>query len=166
MLSDTTTPVNIYLKLRDRFPGAFLLESSDYHGNENSFSYICFKPVANFRYFKSKITETVFEQDECSYDVKNKAEVLDALKLFSSNFTIEKDGKTDFIPGGIFGYITFDAVTCFEEIEFTNVQSEIPDVSYSFFQFIIAINHFKTNCIWLSCCRKVRSQIFNPYYLF
>lgn len=143
MLSDTITPVNIYLKLRDRFPGAFLLESSDYHGNENSFSYICFKPIANFRYFKNRVTETLLNQDQYSYEAKNKAEVLNALKTFSSNFSIEKDGKTDFIPGGIFGYITFDSVTCFEEIEFTNIQSEIPDVSYSFFQFIIAINHFK-----------------------
>jgi anthranilate synthase component 1 len=37
MLADTVTPVSIYLKLRDRFMNTILLESSDYHGNENSF---------------------------------------------------------------------------------------------------------------------------------
>src|ERR1035437_7699926 len=48
VLADTLTPVSIYLKMRDMYPGAFLLESSDYHGNENSFSYICLQPVASF----------------------------------------------------------------------------------------------------------------------
>ena len=36
LLSDTLTPVNIYLKLRDVFAGSLLLESSDYPGQENS----------------------------------------------------------------------------------------------------------------------------------
>jgi anthranilate synthase component 1 len=48
MLADTVTPVSIYLKLRDRFVNTILLESSDYHGNENSFSYICCQPIARF----------------------------------------------------------------------------------------------------------------------
>ena len=46
LLADTITPVSIYLKLRDRFANSFLLESSDYHGAENSFSYICCHPLA------------------------------------------------------------------------------------------------------------------------
>ncbi|MDH4057837.1 MAG: anthranilate synthase component I family protein, partial [Cyclobacteriaceae bacterium] len=41
LLADTLTPVNIYLKLRDVFAGSILLESSDYHGQENSLSMIC-----------------------------------------------------------------------------------------------------------------------------
>ena len=48
LLADTLTPVSIYLKLRDRFVNTLLLESSDYHGNEDSFSYICCDPVASF----------------------------------------------------------------------------------------------------------------------
>ena len=49
LLADTLTPVSIYLKLRDRFVNTILLESSDYHGNENSFTYICCDPVASFK---------------------------------------------------------------------------------------------------------------------
>ena len=41
LLADTLTPVNIYLKLRDVYAGSILLESADYHGRENSLSYIC-----------------------------------------------------------------------------------------------------------------------------
>ncbi|MEJ7679716.1 MAG: hypothetical protein WKG06_18030 [Segetibacter sp.] len=46
MLADVYTPVGIYLRLRDRFPGSILLESSDFHVAENSFSFICIQPVA------------------------------------------------------------------------------------------------------------------------
>ena len=35
-IADLVTPVSIYLKVRDRYPNAILLESSDYHGNRNA----------------------------------------------------------------------------------------------------------------------------------
>ena len=35
--SDTHTPVELYLKVRDQFPNSFLLESSDYKSKENSY---------------------------------------------------------------------------------------------------------------------------------
>src|ERR1700741_2812969 len=46
LLADTTTPVSIYLRLRDVFPNSLLLESSDYHSRENSTSYVCCEPMA------------------------------------------------------------------------------------------------------------------------
>src|SRR5688572_31855683 len=49
LLADTLTPVNIYLKLRDVYAGSILLESSDYHGHENSLSFICCEPLASFK---------------------------------------------------------------------------------------------------------------------
>ena len=48
ILADTVTPVSIYLRLRTLYPKAILLESSDYHGNENAYSFICFGPLAGF----------------------------------------------------------------------------------------------------------------------
>src|SRR5919205_1227908 len=59
LLADTLTPVNIYLKLRDVFAGSILLESSDYHGHENSLSYICCEPIASFE-VKEKIADIHF----------------------------------------------------------------------------------------------------------
>ena len=49
ILADTITPVSIYLKIRDKFPNSILLESSDYHANDNSFSYICCNPIASIK---------------------------------------------------------------------------------------------------------------------
>jgi len=40
MLADTFTPVGIYLRLRDRFRDTILLESTDSHASENSYSFI------------------------------------------------------------------------------------------------------------------------------
>jgi anthranilate synthase component 1 len=37
ILADMVTPVSVYLKMRDIFPNALLLESSDYHSHENSY---------------------------------------------------------------------------------------------------------------------------------
>ena len=53
---DALTPVSLYLRLRDQFVGTLLLESSDYHGNNNSFSYLCFSPVARFELDKNQLT--------------------------------------------------------------------------------------------------------------
>jgi len=46
-VGDLHTPVSIYLKVRDSYPESALLESSDYHGNENSLSYIALCPLAS-----------------------------------------------------------------------------------------------------------------------
>jgi len=45
MLSDIYTPVGIYLRVRDRFRDTVLLESTDYHAAENSYSFICIQAI-------------------------------------------------------------------------------------------------------------------------
>ena len=57
LLADTITPVSVYLRLRDRFPNSLLLESSDYHANDNSFSYICCNPIASIKVGNGLITQ-------------------------------------------------------------------------------------------------------------
>ena len=58
LLADTITPVSIYLRIRDVYPNSLFLESSDYHGNENSYSFICLKPLAGFEVDNGIATET------------------------------------------------------------------------------------------------------------
>ena len=47
VMGDLHTPVSIYLKVRDIYPESALLESSDFHGNENSLSFIALRPLAS-----------------------------------------------------------------------------------------------------------------------
>jgi anthranilate synthase component 1 len=55
ILADTVTPVSIYLKARDIYPNSLLLESSDYHGASDSYSFICLKPQAWFILDKGEV---------------------------------------------------------------------------------------------------------------
>ena len=47
VMGDLHTPVSIYLKVRDIYPESALLESSDFHGNENSLSFIALRPLVS-----------------------------------------------------------------------------------------------------------------------
>lgn len=141
MLADTQTPVSIYLKIRDIFPGSVLLESSDFHHLDNCYSFIGMNAVANFTVNKEKITTKVLNQIEEKKMTKN-GQLVDELNGFIQSF---KNSDSDFFFNGFFGYISYDAVQYFETIEFKNRpnDSSIPVLHFSLFRYIIAFNHFK-----------------------
>lgn len=144
LIADTLTPVSIYLKLRDRFVNTILLESSDYHGNENSFSYICCDPVASFKLNQSNVTEIHPGGKVVSYTLEQRKEAVNALYGFAKSFSSEKN-NFPFITNGIFGHMTYDAVSYFEDIEIQNASqdTDIDQIFYQVFRYVIAINHFK-----------------------
>ena len=144
LLADTVTPVSIYLKLRDRFENPILLESSDYHGNENSFSYICCEPLASFEVKDGQFRQSLPGLPTESGSISGK-EVEDKLSAFAGAFESDEN-PFKFINNGLFGYIGYDAVQYFEQIpvpEGKNDQYGIPDVLYHVYRYVIAIDHFK-----------------------
>jgi anthranilate synthase component 1 len=145
ILADTLTPVSIYLKMRDMYPGAFLLESSDYHGNENSFSFVCLNPVASITVDKGQAKCAYPDGSAQDIPINTPAGFSDVFKNFAGSFITEKNA--DNLPvNGLFGYSTYDAVQYFETIKFKNQVKEeykIPEACYQYFKYIIAINHFK-----------------------
>ena len=46
LLADVFTPVGMYLRLRDRFRDTILLESTDFHAAESSYSFIGINAIA------------------------------------------------------------------------------------------------------------------------
>ena len=144
ILADTITPVSIYLKIRDKFPNSILLESSDYHTADNSFSYICCNPIASIKLENNSMIKTfpdgISEETAISIDT-NLPKVIED---FASQFQPEKN-SFKFINNGLFGYISYDAVQYFEKIEITKKAHDlsIPELYYAVYQNIIAINHFK-----------------------
>jgi len=48
-IADTVTPVGLYLRFRDTFANTLLLESSDYHSKEESFSFVAIDPVVTIK---------------------------------------------------------------------------------------------------------------------
>src|SRR5437868_7994588 len=57
LLADVYTPVGIYLRLRDRFRDTILLESTDHHATENSWSFICINAIAGIEITSAKSNE-------------------------------------------------------------------------------------------------------------
>lgn len=143
ILADTITPVSVYLKLRDVFPNSLLLESSDYHANDNSFSYICCNPIASFKVEHEKITQTFPDGNQQVLNIEESTKVVEQIQNFTQQFKAEKlDFK--FIHNGLFGFTSFDAVRYFESVHITKRKDalQLPDMYYAVYQNIIAINHF------------------------
>ncbi len=144
ILADTITPVSIYLKIRDKFPNSILLESSDYHGNENSFSYVCCKPIASISVNGNTLTRKYPDLRTEVISIDESVDVPMLIHDFSREFTADSR-KFKFINNGLFGYISYDAVQFFEDISLTEKPDklDIPEIYYAVYQNIIAINHFK-----------------------
>jgi len=142
-LADTITPVSIYLQIRDRFANPILLESSDYHGQENSYSYICFNPLATFSFNDGKVSEKLPNGEELNYEVSSEKPLMDHLRAFGNKFDPTPD-KFKFSTNGLFGYIQYDTVGWFEDIKLSKTQpNEIPMMHYSMYQNIIVVDHYK-----------------------
>lgn len=160
ILADTITPVSIYLKIRDTFPNSILLESSDYHGNENSFSYVCCNPIASITVKDQIVTETFPDGSSNLTHCKKADEIPGMIHDFSQKFATENQ-KFKFINNGLFGYIGYDAVKYFEDIEIVKKEGdlEIPDIYYAVYQNIIAINHFKNEAYIFSHSYNQKNNI-------
>jgi len=147
MLADTITPVSIYLKMRDIFPNSLLLESSDYHATENSYSFICLKQLAFFEVDMGICKESFPDGTINSSKIKDPSGFNQKLSDFISSFETSLQGPG--IPvNGLFGYCSYDAVQYFENIKFNNPVKEeykVPDLHYGFYKIIIAINHFRNS---------------------
>lgn len=160
ILADTITPVSVYLKIRDKFPNSILLESSDYHGNENSFSYICFNPIASIKVENQKIETNFPDSFSEIIPIDKNVNVANEIEHFSKQF-ITDENKFKFITQGLFGYISYDAIQYFENIKIDDKSSEnkIPEIYYAVYQNIIAINHFKNEAYIFCHSYKGQSNI-------
>jgi anthranilate synthase component 1 len=142
-LADTTTPVSIYLRLRDVFPNTILLESSDYHSRENSVSYVCAQPVAGI-VLKDGILSTYFPDG--LKEEKRSFILTEEIESFKASFSPSELPDKRYISNGLFGYFTWNAVQHFEDIVFSAKSpknEEIPTMQYHIYRYIIAIDHFR-----------------------
>ncbi|MDP2060055.1 MAG: anthranilate synthase component I family protein [Flavobacteriaceae bacterium] len=144
ILADTITPVSVYLKIRDVFPNSLLLESSDYHANDNSFSYICCNPLASISVKNEQLHRHYPDGSSEAVSLDSKSDLPTLIDAFAKRFSSEKNGYK-FITHGLFGYISYDAVRYFEQVEINEKSGkiDIPDLYYAVYQNVIAINHFK-----------------------
>ena len=143
ILADTLTPVSVYLRIRDVFPHSLLLESSDYHANNNDFSYICCNPVASIELKNGKLSTSYPDGSTTTIEVDNSVDIPEKIHHFSQQFETEKF-PYKFISNGIFGFVAHEAVQYFEQLELnqTKLGQDMPDIYYAVYQNIIAISLF------------------------
>lgn len=123
-LGDLVTPVSVYLKIREQYPISALLESSDYQGKENSYSFIGIAPFDSF---------------EASGDSAN---VVESLAGFVNKYDVITSNPIAKIFNGAFGYLSFESVRYFDSFDCIN-SSDIPEIQFHYYKFIIAFDHFK-----------------------
>jgi anthranilate synthase component I len=144
MLADMQTPVGIYLKIRDLYTNSVLLESSDYHGVENSFSYIGFNPIGGISVNHFLITEDYPDGTKIETPVTGKLTVAERFDAFLKSVDIIKNNNPVSI-NGLFGYSSYESVQYFEDVKLSareTVPGSMPGLHYVLFKYIIAINHF------------------------
>jgi anthranilate synthase component 1 len=144
VLADTTTPVSIYLRLRDVYPNSLLLESSDYHSRENSLSFVCCEPISGLVLNNGQLKKSYPDGSGETLE-KGSFDLVSHISDFLSNFEVE-ESPTKIPSSGLFGYFTHEAVEHFETIRLKQGDGDarkIPTMQYHIYRFIIAIDHFK-----------------------
>ena len=160
LLTDTMTPVNMYLKIRDAYPESVLLESSDYGANDNSVAYICFNPIASFKVHNQNITERFPDSSTSQTIVTPDISVVDRLEAFAAQFDTD-ELENRFLSNGLFGYTSYEAVQYFEDIELTKKggDADIHEIYYALYQNIIAINVFNNQAKLFAHCYQSESNL-------
>lgn len=125
------------------YPESVLLESSDYHTTQNSYSFIGVEPVARFEVSEGKISYTYPDGTAVTEFITENYGVVESLKNYTESYEV---GKNETGINGLFGYTAYDAVRYFESVTIRSREErfrEIPDMLYMLFRFIIVVNHYK-----------------------
>ncbi len=164
LFADVYTPVGIYLRLRDRFRDTILLESTDFHAGENSYSFIGINAIAGIE-IRDKHTIEFKLPGQVAEKIKiiNPVNVPQHLWDFMQRFEVTPADKPINAAQGLFGYTAYDAVQFFDTIKLKTddrppatddrrlttdnsslvTDNSIPLMRYRLYQYVIIINHFK-----------------------
>lgn len=145
ILADTTTPVSIYLRLRDTFPNSLLLESSEHQSRDNNISYICCQSIASIILAKDQLDISLPNGEKISKAAEG-LDLREEIGIFRDLFQMDTQVPLNVLSNGLFGYFTFEAVEYFEDIKLTtpkDPQRDIPVLQYHVYKYVIAIDHFR-----------------------
>ena len=142
ILADRYTPVNVYMKVRDKYTQSCLMESSDYQNETNSHSFIGFHPIASIAVNHGKAVMSFPDSRIVTEAITESYPVEKAFQDFFSAFHIENDPDG---YCGLYGFTAFDAVRYFENIpvkEEVIEKNDAPDILYILYKNLIVFNHY------------------------
>lgn len=148
LLADTVTPVGLYLRLRDQYANCLLLESADYHGQQNAFSYLVCEPLATFELRRGgELRQSWPDGSATGEMLAYPRQALGRLREFAAAFAPDAAAAPfPFISTGLFGYIGYEAVQSFEDMVLDPAKvpaGDIPLIRYGVYRYVIAFNHFR-----------------------
>ncbi len=149
MLADVYTPVGIYLRLRDRFRDTVLLESTDFHATDNSYSFICVNAIGGIEITTARSIEIKMPgQKPERTDIGEHTDIPQLIWDFVNRFDASgSDKKEAGFARGLFGYTAYDAVPFFESVSLAEKKDDpvpqIPLMRYRLYQYVIAFNHYR-----------------------
>ena len=114
ILGDLNTPVSTYMKLRDDYPMSALMECSDYHGGENSKSFIGVHPIASVAIEHGKGICKFPDGTQTEHEITKEYGSAQLINDFLSVFEVSGDNAA---YCGLFGYTSFNAVRYFENMK-------------------------------------------------
>ena len=141
ILGDLYTPVGVYMRLRDLYPQSALMESSDYHDQSNSRSFIGIHPIASVAIGHGLATVTYPDSQTFTQPLSADFNSADAIHALIDHIHVDGD---DANVCGLFGYTSFNAVRYFENIavkDETQERNDAPDVLYVLYKTVIVFDH-------------------------
>ena len=142
ILGDMETPVSVYLKVRDLYPQSSLMESSDYHGGENSKSFICVNPIASVSIEHGVAVSHFPDGQKAEHAVNADYRADKAINAFLHEFEVTGEEAK---YCGLYGYTSFNAVRYFENIavkDETQTKNDAPDMLYILYKYVYVFDHF------------------------
>ena len=147
ILGDLNTPVSAYMKIRDDYPMSALMECSDYHGGENSRSFIGVHPIASVSIEHGKGVCQFPDGARLEHDITPEYGSTQLINDFLAQFDITGDNKD---CCGLFGYTSFNAVRYFENISVkdeTQKENDAPDLFYILYKDVVVFDHFRNEML-------------------
>ena len=141
ILADLYTPVGVYMRLRDLYPQSALMESSDYHDQSNSRSFIGIHPMASVAIGHGIATINYPDGTTETHEINKAYGTADAIHALIDRIEVTGD---DAAICGLFGYTSFNAVRYFEDIavkDETQAKNDAPDMLYILYKVVIEFDH-------------------------
>jgi len=179
ILGDLNTPVSTYMKLRDDYPMSALMECSDYHGGENSKSFIGLHPIASVSIEHGKGVCKFPDGTQAEHEITKEYGSAQLINDFLAAFKVSGDNAA---CCGLFGYTSFNAVRYFENINVkdeTQEKNDAPDLLYILYKDVVVFDHFRNEMVLIELLadgeqddldvlerdinnRKIRTYDFHP----
>lgn len=137
---DLLSPVAVYLRLRDQFPNALLLECADYNKKQNSYSYICLESIASFKAYPDHARLRYPDGSKHRISI-SETELATVLNDFVKAFKVQS-APLDGLTQGVFGYTSYDAIPLHHPVTPAHEPMDLPLLHYQYFRFVLVFNHF------------------------